>query len=135
MVIDDLEMSKGPGNQQRRILEALEKYPAFYLSDLYRRRPFFHIEGRSDDFNYRSEQVALIRAAHQLRLARKVEIRNARTRPILVIARPGFYSDGDMIINPCVQIRRWEMEVMAVAMEVTGSRFRHLAPNDALSVE
>jgi hypothetical protein len=130
-----MEMSKGPGNQQRRILDALEKYPAFYLSDLYRRRPFFHIEGRVDDFNYRSEQVALIRAAHQLRLARKVEIRNARTRPILVIARPGFYSHADVIINSCANIRRCRMEVMEVAMSVSGWRFRHLAPNHALSVE
>ena len=54
-------MSKGPGKQQRRILAALEKVPAFYLAELCEGKP-------------RAELVALNRAAWKLYDAGEISI-------------------------------------------------------------
>jgi hypothetical protein len=54
-------MSKGPGKQQRRILAALEKVPAFYLAELSAGKP-------------RAEAVALNRSAWKLYDAGKIGI-------------------------------------------------------------
>jgi hypothetical protein len=75
-------MSRGPGIWQRRILDTLEKYPAFYLMDLL---PKDHT---------RSQVVALNRAARQLASNYKIETLSWWTRfgkgGFITVLRPGY---------------------------------------------
>ena len=71
-------MSKGPGKQQRRILAALEKVPAFYLAELSAGKP-------------RAEVVALLRAAWKLCDAGRISIHGyVCGRMRLLITRAGY---------------------------------------------
>jgi hypothetical protein len=54
-------MSKGPGRQQKRILAALDKCPAFYVAELC-------------ESGTRAEHVSLLRAAQHLYDAEQVDI-------------------------------------------------------------
>jgi hypothetical protein len=61
-------MSRGPGKWERAILQALERVPAFYLTDLL------------PDPHTRSQTVALNRAMRKLADAYKIEIVRWRAR-------------------------------------------------------
>src|SRR5947209_19790815 len=76
-------MSRGPGRWERAILEALERVPAFYLTDLL---PEPHT---------RSHTVALNRAARKLADAHKIESMAwmcSATTGRITIYRPGYPS-------------------------------------------
>ena len=54
-------MSRGPGRQQKRILAALDKCPAFYVAELC-------------ESGTRAEHVSLLRAAQHLYDAEQIDI-------------------------------------------------------------
>ena len=84
------QMSKGPGRQQRRILAALKKVPAFCLAEL-----FGKYEEGGDKWvpATRSEKVSLYRAAVKLVAAGKVKTKRYNGGPDawhVVVARRTF---------------------------------------------
>jgi hypothetical protein len=70
-------VSKGPGKQQRRILAALERCPAFYLAEL-------------RESGTRAEHISLLRAAWALCEAEKIDILRYTYGPqYVVVTRRG----------------------------------------------